>query len=85
MAAEGPEHGAAVAAVRGIGIVVNGAPRLVSRDATIARLAEELGIARQARGIAIALDGVVVPRGRWAETLLIENARVEVVRASAGG
>jgi sulfur carrier protein len=36
-------------------------------------------------GIAVALDGEVVPRGRWAETQLVEGQRVEVLEARQGG
>jgi sulfur carrier protein len=37
------------------------------------------------RGIAVALDGEVVPRTRWAATLLAEGQRVEVLEARQGG
>jgi sulfur carrier protein len=36
-------------------------------------------------GIAVALDGEVVPRGRWGETRLAEGQRVEVLEARQGG
>jgi sulfur carrier protein len=36
-------------------------------------------------GIAVALDGEVVPRGRWAATVLDEGHRVEVLEARPGG
>jgi len=37
------------------------------------------------RGIAVAVDGVVVPRGRHADTELRRGARVEIVTAVQGG
>jgi sulfur carrier protein len=37
------------------------------------------------RGIAVALDGEVVPRDRWTRTELAEGQRVEVVQAVQGG
>jgi sulfur carrier protein len=37
------------------------------------------------RGIAVAVDGVVVPRVRHAETDVPEGARVEIVTAVQGG
>jgi len=37
------------------------------------------------RGIAVALNGAVVPRGAWTETLLRPGDRVEIVRARQGG
>jgi sulfur carrier protein len=50
------------------------------RDAAAAAGAEEVG-----RGVAVALDGEVVPRSRLAETELREGQRVEVVAAIGGG
>jgi thiazole synthase len=38
-----------------------------------------------ARGIAVALDGVVVPRAEWSATLLTDGRRVEVLAAIQGG
>jgi sulfur carrier protein len=37
------------------------------------------------RGVAVAVDGTVVPRARVAETALSEGARVEIVTAVQGG
>jgi len=37
------------------------------------------------RGIAVAVDGEVVPRARWAETGLADGARLEVLSAVQGG
>ena len=37
------------------------------------------------RGIAVAVDGSVVPRARLAETALTEGAKVEIVTAVQGG
>jgi sulfur carrier protein len=37
------------------------------------------------RGIAVALDGEVVPRARWRETRLQDGQRVEVLEARQGG
>jgi sulfur carrier protein len=37
------------------------------------------------RGVAIAVDGEVVPRGKWSDIQLKEGQRVEVVRAVQGG
>ncbi len=38
-----------------------------------------------ARGVAVALDGQVVPRGEWASTALAEGQSVEVLAAIQGG
>jgi sulfur carrier protein len=37
------------------------------------------------RGIAVALDREVVPRGQWESTTLGDGARLEVVHAVQGG
>jgi sulfur carrier protein len=38
-----------------------------------------------ARGVAVALDGEVVPRGDWGATTLRDGQRIEVVAAIQGG
>ena len=42
-------------------------------------------MAPDARGVAVAVDGEVIPRARWSELELIEGARVEVLTAMQGG
>jgi len=37
------------------------------------------------RGVAVAVDGEVVPRSEWDETPLQEGQRVEVLHAAQGG
>jgi sulfur carrier protein len=65
-------------------IKVNGA--VTPLDApTIAALLAQQGIALDRRGIAIALNGAVVPRARWAETALVPGDAIEIIKALAGG
>ncbi len=52
-------------------------------DETVLQLLQRRGI--EPRGIAVALDGEVVPRGAWAETKVHDGTQVEVVTAVAGG
>jgi sulfur carrier protein len=66
-------------------IIVNGEPRPVREEATVAALLAELGIAAAGRGVAVAVDGEVVPRARWPERALPDGCRVEVVTAMQGG
>jgi sulfur carrier protein len=68
-----------------VNVTVNGRPREVSAGATVASVVEMLDVAPGARGIAVALDGEVVTRGRWADTELSEGSLVEVVAAIGGG
>ena len=37
------------------------------------------------RGVAVAIDGDVVPRSAWTTTLVPDDSRVEIVTAAAGG
>jgi sulfur carrier protein len=37
------------------------------------------------RGVAVAVDGEVVPRGQWTATGLSDGQRVEVLQAVQGG
>ncbi len=66
-------------------VTVNGQPRELEPSATIASVLELLGAPPDARGVAVALNGEVVARGRWPETSLLEGARVEVLSAIQGG
>ncbi len=65
-------------------IVLNGEPREVPEPATVESAVEATG-AEASRGVAVAVDGDVVPRGQWERTPLREDQRVEVVRAVQGG
>ena len=65
-------------------IRVNG--RDVSLNAaTIAGLLAEQAIDMERRGIAVALNGSVIPRSAWGETALRPGDSVEIVRAMQGG
>lgn len=65
-------------------VIVNGDPVEVDRDATVAGLLARLGH-HAGRGIAVALNGTVVPRSAWEETPLAERDRLEVLGATQGG
>ena len=45
----------------------------------------ESGAEREGRGVAVALDGEVVPRAEWDSTPLAEGHSVEVLAAIQGG
>jgi sulfur carrier protein len=53
--------------------------------ATLAALLQEKAVDTGQRGIAVALNGSVVPRASWAATLLKPGDSVEIVRARQGG
>jgi sulfur carrier protein len=52
-------------------------------DETVLDLLQRRGI--EPRGIAVALDGEVVRRGAWSETMIRDGSQVEIVTAAAGG
>jgi sulfur carrier protein len=66
-------------------IELNGREVEIADGATVADAARAAGIEPGRRGIAIALDGEVVPGGMLAETALAAGQRVEVVEAIGGG
>lgn len=65
-------------------ITVNGQPQPLAA-ASVAALLEQQDIAADARGIAVALNGAVVPRAAWQSTPLKAGDTVEIVRARQGG
>lgn len=64
---------------------VNGVSQPCPAGLTVAALAQAHGIAADTRGVAVALNGAVVPRGRWGETPLAAGDAVDIVRAFQGG
>ena len=64
-------------------IHVNGSPADVAPGTTVAELVRALDAPD--RGVAVAIDGEVVPRGAWDDTAVADEARVEVVKAVQGG
>jgi len=53
--------------------------------ATLAALLEEKAVDTGQRGIAVALNGAIVPRAAWTQTRLHPGDSVEIVRARQGG
>ena len=66
-------------------VLVNGETRPVPHGTTVAAVVASLPGAPEGRGVAVALDGEVIPRGAWGETELADGSRVEVVVAVQGG
>ena len=64
-------------------VTVNGQPWVLPEGATLAEVIERLGA--PSRGVAVAVDGVVVPRDRWPGTALPDGASIDVVTAVQGG
>jgi sulfur carrier protein len=64
-------------------VTVNGERRELPDRATVESVVREL--AAPDRGVAVAVDGEVVPRGEWASTLVRDGQQVEVLHAVQGG
>jgi sulfur carrier protein len=65
-------------------IRVNGASEPLA-VATLDALLAEKAVDTMQRGIAVALNGSVVPRAAWRDTALKPGDSVEIVRARQGG
>jgi thiamine biosynthesis protein ThiS len=64
-------------------IFVNGEPRDVAEQSTVAALVQSLGVT--APHVAVELNLEVVPRAAHGETMLREGDRLEVVTLVGGG
>jgi thiazole synthase len=69
-------------------IALNGEDAIVPDGATVAAAVEATGIEGadgRRHGVAVAVDGEVVPRSEWDATALVDGQNVEVVAAIQGG
>jgi sulfur carrier protein len=64
-------------------VTINGTPRDLSDGIDVAGLVGALTSHR--RGVAVAVNGEVVPRTGWAGAALRDGDRVEVLTAAQGG
>lgn len=66
-------------------IRVNGESEPLGAEQTLEALLAEKAVDTGQRGIAVALNGAVVPRAAWRATALRSGDSVEIVRARQGG
>jgi sulfur carrier protein len=66
-------------------ISLNGRDSEVRAGETLAAVLLRLDVSLDARGVAVAVDGEVVPRADWELFVLSPDARVEVLTAMQGG
>jgi sulfur carrier protein len=66
-------------------ISVNGQQSDVRAGEPVVAVLAQLQLPADARGVAVAVDGEVVPRAQWPSFALSEHARVEVLTAMQGG
>jgi sulfur carrier protein len=64
-------------------IIVNGEASKIAPGTTISQLLDTLDV--PSRGVAVAVDAEVVPRGAWETFAVPDGARVEVLVAVQGG
>ncbi|MGH3715768.1 MAG: sulfur carrier protein ThiS [Micromonosporaceae bacterium] len=64
-------------------VSVNGQARQFTAEATVADAVTALTAAPN--GVAVAVNGEVVPRGEWRTTALRDGDQLEVLTASQGG
>jgi sulfur carrier protein len=66
-------------------ILLNGERSDVHAGETVVAVIARLGLDADTRGVAVAVDGEVVPRASWDSFEVGEHARVEVLTAMQGG
>ena len=65
-------------------VVVNGETKDLAASVSLAEVVSQTG-ARGPRGVAVAVNGEVIPKSAWPTVSLSENDRVEVLAAIGGG
>jgi sulfur carrier protein len=68
-----------------VNVTLNGEPRELSEHAGVAEAVAASGAEPGGRGVAVAVDGEVVPRGEWDRFRLRDGSRIEVLQAVQGG
>jgi len=66
-------------------VLLNGDARELPERATVADVVAAAGASPEGRGVAVAIDGEVVPRGEWPATRVREDQQIEVLQAVQGG
>jgi sulfur carrier protein len=66
-------------------LTVNGKKTQHDDGLSVASLLASLEVEAGAGGVAVAVNGAVVPRDRWSEVTLAQGDRVEVIHAVQGG
>ena len=66
-------------------LILNGAVKEFAEVDSLLALLGELGIDHEAGGVAVAVNGAVVPKARWSVTNLVDGDDVEIIHAVQGG
>lgn len=65
-------------------VFVNNKSCLLEADSSLAIALDQNGIQNQ-KGIAVAVNNVVVPKSEWQNKILNENDKITIIRATQGG
>jgi sulfur carrier protein len=68
-----------------IAVRINGERCELDAGATVDAAVRAAGAPEGGRGVAVAVDGEVVPRGAWAQTHVHDGQEIEVLQAVQGG
>jgi sulfur carrier protein len=66
-----------------VNISLNGRPHELDGPCSVGEIVD--GQVADRRGVAVAVDGEVLPRTAWDTTMVYEDARLEIVGAVQGG
>jgi len=66
-------------------LIVNGKEVETARDLSLEELLKQYLESGKLDGIAVAVNGEVVPKGSWSERTLQVDDRLEIIRAVQGG
>jgi sulfur carrier protein len=66
-------------------VTLNGEPRVLGDGVCMGDVVVLSGAEPEGRGVAVAVDGEVVPRGEWDGFQLRDGQRIEVLQAVQGG
>ena len=66
-------------------VMLNGEPQDLRDGATVTDALDAAGAPESRAGVAVAVDGEVVPRSQWTGHALADGQQVEVLQAVQGG
>jgi sulfur carrier protein len=66
-------------------LVVNGSPHDYDAPPNLAALLRSLDLREDQRGLAVAVNDALIPRGTYGEVTLHEGDRIEIITAVQGG
>jgi sulfur carrier protein len=66
-------------------VTINGERRELDEGATVETAARLAGAPEGGHGVAVAVNGEVVPRGAWEQTRVRAGQEIEVLKAVQGG